>query len=234
MDHADRLLGRIHAEKIRPVPRWIVLARRLFRLGLFVLVLVLLSVSSALLFQELHEHRGPGWIARALFARLAPWVWSFTSVACIWGAWLLFRELPRAWRLRPWIVIVGIVSTGLASGFVLERVDGLVRVHRTLAHLVPAYRTVWQARALEAWHDPVAGRLAGRLDTQGFLAVDGRRWLLVWSDSSDLAPTGPVRLNGTVGHDSVFVVRDWKPAPGDGAGGPLRQGEHEGRKNRGW
>lgn len=234
MDHADRLLGRIRAEKIRPVPRWIVLARRLVRVGLFLLVLVLLSVSSALLFQELHAHRGPGWMARALLARLAPWVWSLTSVACIWGAWLLFRELPRAWRLRPWIVLLGIVSTGLVTGYLLERIDGLVRVHRTIAHLVPAYRTVWQARAMQAWNDPAAGRLSGTLDERAFTDVDGRRWSLVWTDSSDRAPTGAVRLHGAMGPDSVFVVRTWRPAPGDGAGGPGRPGGHEGRKNRGW
>lgn len=234
MDHADRLLERIQAEKIRPVPRWLVLSRRLSRLGLFLLVLVLLSVSSALLFQELHQHRGPGWMARVLIARLAPWVWSITSVACIWGAWVLFRELPRAWRLRPWIVILGIVSTGLATGFLLERIDGLLRVHRTIAHLVPAYRTVWQARAMEEWHEPAAGRLAGTWDERIFTAVDGRRWWLVWGDSSDRAPTGAVRLHGAMRNDSVFLVRGWKPAPGDGAGRPRRQGGPEGRKNRGW
>jgi len=218
MDHADRLLGRIHAEKIRPVPRWIVLARRLSRALLFLLVLVLLSLSFALLFQEWHAHPGPGWIARRLFARMAPWIWVVTCAVGAWGAWTLFRELPRAWRLRPWLVIAGIVVFGAGSGFALERTDALLRVHRLVAHLVPAYRQVWQTRALETWNDPASGRLGGTLQANGFVRVEGRRWALVWEDSSRMPAPGPVRLSGRVLRDSIFVVQGWMPAPGMGPG----------------
>ena len=101
MDHANELLARIHADKIRPVPLWQVRLRTAGRFFLFCSTLLLGTVSVALAAQEIHSHQGQGWLLRKAMSELAPYVWSFTAVLMVWAGIRLFRELPRGWRVRP-------------------------------------------------------------------------------------------------------------------------------------
>lgn len=220
MDQADRLLQRIRSEHLRPVPRWVVVARRAARLALFLAVFVLVSLSFASFFQELHAHRGPGWMFRIALAQAAPWIWAATAAFSAVLAWVVFRELPRAWRLRPGFAMFAILLSGAVTGFVLERGEVLLALHRGIAHSVPAYRSVWQDRALRTWHAPAEGRLGGRLEDGSatrFRDVDGKRWEL--REAPMGLPTGAVRILGEVDGDSVFLVRSWRPAPGEGKRG---------------
>lgn len=221
MDHADELLRRIREERIRPIPRGAVLLGRTCRVLLVLLLVGLVSVSVALLLQELHGHAGRGWMVREAFSRAAPWIWGATSLLFAFVAYRIFRELPRAWRLRPAAVVSAILLAGAGAGAVLEAGDGLLATHRALAHLVPAYREAWRAKAMSIWHDPARGRLAGRFvdGPSAFVDVRGRRWRLSWSQDSVPVPgTDAARLLGRVETDSVFHVEKALPPPGLGAG----------------
>lgn len=220
MDHAERLLRRIRDERIRPVPRGLVLLRRLGRALLFLVVVGMLSLSFALLIQELHAHRGPGWMLRSLLSRAAPWIWSVTAILFSLLAYRLFRELPRAWRLRPSGVVLAILATGLLAGIALETSEALLGLHRLAAHSVPAYREAWTDRALRTWQAPGEGRIAGRF-AEGcarFEDVDGNLWRLQWTADTTRLPTGPVRLRGRVEGSGLFRVEVCMAAPGSGTG----------------
>lgn len=221
MDHAEELLRRIRQGGIRPVPRSVVLMRRIGRTCLLVTVLAMLAVSFALLFQELRSTGGHGWIFRELLSRAAPWIWGATSLSFGVLAYMVFRELPKAWRLRPVHVVLTFLAVGAIGGFALESTNALLGLHRLVAHSVPAYRSVWRQKALRVWHAPEEGRLGGRfLGGTAFLDVEGRSWTLDFGDSSEALRREPgfARLQGRILGDSRFRVETWMPAPGEGGG----------------
>ena len=221
MDHANELLSRIHAQRIRPVPRWRVRLALLGRFALFGGAVALGALSVALAVQEFHAHAGRGWLLRRAMSDLAPYVWSLTALVMVAAGIRLFRELPRGWRVRSWMVGASIALFCLVGGWTLERTDALLGLHRLVARQVPAYREAWIRKAMESWHDPAQGRLAGtwRRDAAGdeiFVDVAGATWKVEWSDS--VAPETPplVRLLGRVCGARLFCADDWRPAPGAG------------------
>jgi len=221
MDHSRELLDRIHARKIRPVPRWRIRLRRAGVLSLFAGVVLLGTLSVALAIQEIHAHTGPGWMFRRALADFAPLVWSLTAVLLVLVGIRLFRELPRGWRVRPWHVGVSLALVCLVGGWSLERTDALLGLHRALARSVPSYRAAWMKKALASWHDPANGRISGRwigpVDTTGILeSADGVRWTVRWEGGGSLPKTPSIRLVGKVCGPSRFCATDWKPAPGSG------------------
>lgn len=220
MDHAEELLRRIRRERIRPVPRAVVVLRRIARICLLFAVLALLALSFALLFQEMRASAGHGWIFRELLSRAAPWIWGTTSILFGLLAWVVFRELPKAWRLRPVHVVLAFLAVGAVGGVAIESTNALLGLHRIVAHAVPAYRSIWRQKALRVWHSPGEGRLGGRLlGGTAFVDVEGRRWTLEPGDSSTSLPIAPglARLQGRIEGDSSFRVLKWMPAPGEGA-----------------
>lgn len=220
MDHASELLARIHADKIRPVPRWRVRVRRAGQLALFGSVVLLGALSVALAVQEIHAHAGRGWVLRRAMSEFAPYVWSLTAVLMVWAGIRIFRELPRGWRVRPWMVGGGIAIFCLVSGWTLERSEALLGLHRVVARAVPAYRQAWMHKALASWHDPSQGRLAGSwgAGTDGarfFQAVDGVQWTVVWEGKAPEPNAPTLRLLGKICGESIFCADDWRPAPGN-------------------
>lgn len=227
MDHASRLLDRIHADKIRPVPLWRVRVRRLGRFALFGSVVVLGTVSVALAVQGFHAHGGRGWLVRQTMAEYAPLVWLATAVLMVWAGIRLFRELPRGWRVRPGLVGAVLIAVCLLGGIALEHADGLTWLHRAIARRVPAYREVWQHKALASWHDPAAGRLSGSWtsdgdSSNGFLDVEGVRWNIRWEASESRPDDSTLRLLGRVCGPAIFCADDWRPAPGFGNNRAMR------------
>jgi len=221
MDHASRLLDRIHADKIRPVPLWRVRARKAGRFALFGAAVLLGTLSVALAVQGFHAHPGRGWLVRQTMAEYAPLVWLATAGLMVRAGIRLFRELPRGWRVRPWQVGAGIVAACLLGGVALERADALTAFHRAIARRVPAYREVWRHKALASWHDPAAGRLSGSWSSpgdsaRGFLDVEGVHWDIRWEGSESRPDDSTLRLLGRVCGSSVFCADDWRPAPGFG------------------
>ncbi len=219
MDHASELLARIHADKIRPVPRWKVRVRRAGQLALFGSTLLLGTLSVALAVQSVHSHMGRGWLLRKTMNDYAPFVWAATAGLMMWAGIRIFRELPRGWRIRPWQVGAGILAFCLLGGFGLERTDALTNLHRAIAHRVPSYREAWMRKALVSWHDPAAGRISGtwiaKTDTSKVLqAVDGIRWSVRWEGEGVLPEGASIRLMGHVCGAAVFCANDWRPAPG--------------------
>lgn len=221
MDHANELLARIHAQRIRPVPRWRVRLGLAGRMALFASALGLGTLSVALAVQEIHAHAGRGWLVRRAMSEFAPYVWTLTAVLMVWAGIRIFRELPRGWRVRPWMVGAAIAVFCLLGGVALERSDTLLGLHRTVARLVPAYREAWMQKAMASWHDPSQGRLGGAWaastdSVRTFQDVDGVRWIVKWGGTAS-APAAPrLRLLGQVCGERVFCADDWRPAPGIG------------------
>lgn len=223
MDHSQELLDRIHAGKIRPVPKWIVRANRIGIATLFCSVALLGTISVALAIQETHAHTGRGWMFRHVLSDYAPYVWALTAVLMVGAGIRVFRELPRGWRVRPWHVGVSLAVVCLAGGWSLERADALLGLHRAVATRIPSYRAAWMKKALATWHDPAAGRVSGRWtglsDTTGVLeSADGVRWNIRWEGTGDLPEAPTIRLMGTVCGPSRFCATGWRPAPGSGFG----------------
>lgn len=221
MDHANELLARIHAQRIRPVPRWRVRLGLAGRIALFASALGLGAVSVALAVQEIHAHAGRGWLLRKAMSELAPYIWSLTAVLMVWAGIRIFRELPRGWRLRPWMVGAAIAVFCLLGGLALERGDALLGLHRVVARAVPSYREAWVQKALASWHDPSQGRLGGSWAASSysvgrFQAVDGVRWTVVWEGDSPAPDARTLRLLGRICGERVFCADDWRPAPGIG------------------
>lgn len=219
MDHANELLARIHADKIRPVPRWLVRARLAGRFVLFGSTLALGTLSVALALQELHSHEGHGWLLRKAMSDLAPFVWSLTMGLMVWAAVRVFRELPRGWRVRPWMVGTATAGFCLLAGWSLERSDALLAMHRMVARQIPSYREAWMRKAMVSWHAPAEGRVSGAWmplnDSIGtLLAVDSVRWTVRWQGEDRLPDVRSIRLMGSVCGKSVFCATDWRPAPG--------------------
>jgi len=219
MDHASELLARIHADKIRPVPRWQVQLRRAGHMALFGSVLLLGTLSVALAVQSFHSQMGRGWLLRKTMNDYAPFVWAITAVLLVWAGVRLFKELPRGWRIRPWHVGVGILAFCVAGGFGLGRTDAMTNLHRAIAHRIPSYREAWMRKAMVSWHDPAEGRISGswiaKSDSSKILmAVDGVLWNVRWEGSGSLPKTPSIRLIGHVCGSAVFCADDWRPAPG--------------------
>ena len=221
MDLAQQLLDRIHAQNIRPVSRWRVRARRIGIQLLFGAVLLFGTLSVALALQEIHQHAGHGWLLRKTMSDYAPLVWTLTFGLMVWAGIRVFRELPRGWRVRPVHVGLVVAVVCLVAGWGVERSDALLVVHRVIAMRVPSYRAAWQAKALNQWHDPAAGRISGIWAAPGdsgalLAAVDGVRWTVVWEGSDSLTRIGAIRLLGKVCGPARFCADDWRPAPGHG------------------
>ena len=221
MDHANELLSRIHAQRIRPVPRWRVRLALFGRVSLFAAAVGMGTLSVALAVQEIHAHAGRGWLLRRAMSDLAPYVWSVTALLMVAAGIRLFRELPRGWRVRPLLVGATLAAFCLLGGWTLERTDALLGLHRMVARQVPAYREAWVSKAMDSWQDPAQGRLAGswmrnQAGETVFVDVGGATWTVVWPDS--LAPETPpvVRLLGRVCGAALFCADDWRPAPGSG------------------
>ena len=223
MDHASELLARIHADKIRPVPRWRVMLHRMGLLALFGSVLFLGAISVALAVQGFQTQVGQGWLLRKTMNDYAPLVWTLTAALMVWAGVRLFRELPRGWRLRPWHVGAGILAFCLLVGFGLGSTGALTGLHRAIAHRVPSYREAWMRKAMASWHDPAEGRMAGawiaKTDTaKVLLGADGIRWSVRWEGSGPLPEGTSIRLLGRICGAAVFCADDWRPPPGAGAG----------------
>jgi hypothetical protein len=224
MDHADELLARIHAGRIRPVPRWRVRLGLAGRFALFASALGLGTLSVALAVQEIHAHAGRGWLLRRAMAEFAPYVWALTAVLMVWAGIRIFRELPRGWRVRPWMAGLAIAAFCLLGGVALERGEALLGLHRLVARAVPAYREAWIRKAMASWHDPSRGRLAGSWAVPSdsssgepiLVAVDGARWTVRWEGGDGLPRMPALRLLGRVCGERVFCADDWRPAPGIG------------------
>ena len=222
MDHAQELLARIRADKIRPVPRWRVRLARLGMAALFVATVFAGAVSVALAVQEVHAHAGRGWMFRRLLADWAPLIWGATSVLFVWAGARLFRELPRGWRVRPWHVVAGVGLASIAGGWMIERSNALMGVHHAMVRNVPIYREAWREKTLREWHAPDAGRISGRWEdaegrTMALRDVEGTLWTIQWHGVGQ-APAAPegMRLTGAVCGDRVFCADDWRPVPGAG------------------
>lgn len=223
MDHANELLSRIHAQGIRPVPRWRVRLALAGRFALFCAAALLGTLSVALAVQEFHAHAGRGWLLRQALSELAPYVWSLTAVAMVGVGIRLFRELPRGWRVRPWMVGASLALFCLAGGWAVEGSDALLVLHRMVARQVPAYREAWMRKALVSWHHPEQGRISGSWvsrDSGGLVleAVDGTRWGVRWEGNGPLSEAPSIRLEGRVCGERIFCADGWKPAPGSGRG----------------
>lgn len=228
MDHAQELLARIRADKIRPVPRWRV---RLARAGVFVLfagTVLSGTLSVAVAIQGLHAHAGRGWMFRRIVADWAPLLWSATFLLFLWAGVRLFRELPRGWRVRPWHVALGIGIVSVVGGWAIERTDALMAVHHAVVRNVPSYREAWQGKAMREWHDPKGGKLSGRWSVaddsaRSLLDMDGVPWTIRWTGGRDVPPAeGSIRLIGRVCGDRVFCADDWRPVPGAGKNRRMR------------
>ncbi len=228
MDHAEELLARIRADKIRPIPVWRVRLARVGILALFVAVVLLGTLSVAVALQELHAHAGRGWMFRRIVADWAPFLWGATFLVFLWAGVRLFRELPRGWRVRPWQVAIGVGVVSIVGGWTIERMDALMAVHHAVVRNVPSYREAWQGKAMREWHDPKGGRISGywsvASDSAGTLVdVEGLVWMIKWKGESDaLPPTGGVRLMGGVCGERVFCADDWRPVPGAGRNHRMR------------
>lgn len=228
MDHAQELLARIRADKIRPVPRWRVRLARAGVVALFAGTVLSGTLSVAVAIQELHAHAGRGWMFRRVVADWAPLLWSATFLLFLWAGVRLFRELPRGWRVRPWHVALGIGIVSVAGGWAIERTDGLMAVHHAAVRLVPSYREAWRDKTLRTWHQPDAGRISGRWSVaddsaRSLLDMDGVPWKIRWTGGRDVPPVeGSVRLIGRVCGDRVFCADDWRPVPGAGKNRRMR------------
>ncbi len=228
MDHAEELLARIRADKIRPVPRWRVRLARAGMVALFAGTVLSGTLSVAVAFQELHAHAGRGWMFRRIVADWAPLLWGATFLLFLGAGVRLFRELPRGWRVRPWHVALGIGLVSIAGGWVVERTDMLMGIHHAVVRHVPFYREAWQQKTMRTWHEPDAGRIAGRWSVVGdsvhvLLDIDGTPWKIRWIGGSEVAPmSGSVRLIGRVCGEREFCADDWRPAPGAGKNRRMR------------
>lgn len=220
MDLAERLLTRIHTDKIRPVPLWKVRLHRAGWVALFGSVLLMGTVSVALAVQAVHEHAGRGWLVRKAMTEAAPWVWSATALLLVWAGVRVFRELPRGWRMKPWHVGLAVGLFCLVGGISLERLDAPTRIHRAIAMRFPEYREAWRAKALAEWNEPAAGRLSGQwLQSPAsgtFRAVDGVEWQVRWDGKTPLPNAPTVRLTGRICGAALFCADGWRPAPGFG------------------
>jgi hypothetical protein len=219
MDHANELLARIHSDKIRQIPLWRVRMRTLGRFALFGATVALGSVSVALAVQEIHAHQGRGWLLRRAMSDAAPYVWTLTAALMVWAGIRLFRELPRGWRVRPWMVGVPIAIFCLGAGVAIERSDALLGMHRMVARQIPSYREAWMRKALVSWHAPAEGRISGAWasytdSAKVLLGVDGVRWTVRWEGEGALPQSPSIRLMGRVCEPEVFCATDWRPAPG--------------------
>lgn len=218
MDHANELLARIHADRIRPVPRWKVRVARLGVFCLFCATVVASTLSVALAIQELHAHAGRGWIFRKALEERAPWLWGATAALCVWAGVRIFRELPRGWRVRPWHVVAAIAGISLAGGSLIEALDLPLRIHHAAMGWSEDYRRSWWKKAMEEWNAPAQGRLSGDWIGGGdsLDAMDGSRWLVRWEGDGVLGRSGGIRLEGKICGERVFCAFGWKPVPGAG------------------
>jgi hypothetical protein len=217
---SNKIIGRIDAEQIKPLPRWrFILLRVIF--WLFTLLSVIigsLAVGAILfLFFDYHGH-GLATIPNDLFELLLliPYIWLMVFALFLITANISIKHTKRGYQYSLHNIILVSVSLSVIFGSILN-VVGVGRItHEFLNNNVPVYNyAVYDSR--DAWNRPAVGRLAGIVssiqDNKNFSVIDfnGRLWHVRLASSTDdffLESSSTVRISGFLEPSSgLFIAR---------------------------
>lgn len=230
MSLENDVLQRIHARRIRPIPRTFAMAAHLAWAAAIVLALALSALSIALFLLLVTQgvapgpHRGFRWIALGAL----PWIAGGTGLLLSWLGWRLFRLSPAGYRHRTWSVVAAFLALSTGSGIALHAGDVVFSAHRAMAGALPAYRNIFLARRGLAWHHPDRGMLAGTVlaSTDSTIALrdpSGEIWqvrLAAGVQGASPQPGMPVRVQGARTGTNTFLAHAIRPLGPHGRGIP--------------
>lgn len=220
-DLSNKVLERIDADQITPVPRWrFLLLRALFWL-FAILSVVLGSVAVGVMLFLFIGYREHGLFAISHSATelllMVPYLWIAVLVLFVVIAEASIKHTKKGYKYRLRTIVFASVILSIVFGAILNFIGVGMATHELLRE-IPAYNFVTYD-SKDAWNRPDLGRLAGVVvsiqDNNDFSIADfgGRVWRvhLVASTSQGLfvpEASSTVRMLGTFeSSSSVFIAR---------------------------
>lgn len=228
-DFSQRVLDRIEQEHVHPLPRWMVVARRVLMGALIVVSFIVASVFGSLVIVALLQI-DPAFIRASSFGPMLrllreyiPAVWVVLFVLLCLGEIILIRRKTVGYR-HSLLVVGGVVVLGvclLGLGLYATRVPE--RVEMSIERRVPLPIRPWVMRGAPRPR-PEDGVLFGRIlvvATSTFSVEGPRRdiWQVVPERSEQLslpflAPNGFVLIQGKMERPGLFMARTIQPHRG--------------------
>lgn len=232
------VLDRIAAQRIAPRPRWQFVARNA---ALWIAVAALVFCGALTVALVVFIVHSDAWALRSLLgysvteslALMLPLAWIGSGALLVAGAEQALRHTRRGYRYSLTLLLGGIAAASVVGGLLLYRAGVGAMADEGLHRLIPAHPTVEMRRRV-VFHDPVAGRVMGRViaadQPAGLLLVvppagdaDGDDLLLIDIRSVPREQAVAIALDDEVmalgaPDGGVFRACDVRPLPAYGEG----------------
>jgi len=230
-DISKNILQKIKEDEIRPYSKRRFLFKRSMVWTVFILSIMLGSVSSAIaLFQlryaewDLYQHLSHSVLEFALL--VIPFFWLIFLLGFTGFAYYYFRRTEQGYRYPTLWVISGSIVVSIIGGGLLYATGLPERVETAFGENVPFYREL-QERRKRVWMLPGQGLLAGRItklisaDKIQIEDLHGHIWVIDISDTiwrGRLRPAQNLRIKiiGQMKGESQFVADEIRPWHGRG------------------
>lgn len=226
---SKKILEKIKAQKIRPLPLWIFKVRRLFLVLIFILSTAFGALSISILWVNLSLFSlySQIRIGRGFGVFFIPAIWFALSFVFFIIAYFHFRKSPRGYRASSFKLIAGLAVLSITLGSGLFFSGYSQTIHHYIRHKIPVYGGLHQ-QMNDLSCSPPEGMLCGHIenDVATFFSSKisiltdemGQKWLV---DINGAEVRGlprieiekRVRIWGSVTDQHVFKALDVRPYP---------------------
>ena len=246
-DLSKNILQKIREDKISPYSKRSFLFRRSVIWTVFLLSILLGSVSSAIaLFQlryaewDLYKHINHSLMEFVLL--VIPFFWLIFLLGFSVFAYYYFRRTEQGYRYGTIrIILSSIVLSTIGGGFLYT--TGLPeRLETVFQDNVPFYRQ-WQEHKQKVWMSPAQGLLAGRIT--GIISaqkiriedLQGNSWVIdigdtIWRGRLSPAEDLKIKILGQMKGKGQFTANEIRPWQGRKSSGRMYHSRFRGRKKK--
>ncbi len=217
MTVSKNVLMKIKDNEIKPVPKWKFLLKNYFIWSLFIVNLIVGSISAGIVFLIISS----GDLVNAPLYSI-PFVWIFLTTIFIAIAVYNFRHSERGYKHALWKVIMVNLSLSIIIGLFLNVFGVAQKLNSTFSENIPIYNHTMDMRS-KIWQRPEEGYLAGQIieintDDNILILMDlnNDKWEIDYSSASirpriDLRIGEEIKLTGSKKTDNQFYADDIRP-----------------------
>ncbi len=222
----NKILDRIHKEKMSPRSRWYFMTERWFFMTLIVVAIIIgsVAVTTSVFILTDHDWFAIDHLQEGLFLHIIktiPYLWIVIIAGVIAITYFNIKKVRRGYRYGSQKIIVGSLFLSIVLGTALFFAGVGKYLDYYFDHYIPSYKTLVSSNS-DIWIYPEDGLLSGRIITASansftLIDIDEQPWIVATDaatqiDSAAIIPGKYVKIVGTMIDGSNFsadMVLPW-------------------------